>query len=162
MNTVWEKRRKRLFEIIEIGSNYDAVCWGYDFFNTFTILLNLTVSIMELNMPERIIIAVIQRNHRILVPKGDTVLRTGDVMVIGAESFQDNDHIKLKEITLQQRNPWTNHKIKDLDISRHTIIILVKRDKKMLIPSGNLTLLEGDTVVLYTQTYMANADDLEI
>ena len=46
MNTVWEKRRKRLFEIIEIGSNYDAVCWEYDFFNTFTILLNLTVSIM--------------------------------------------------------------------------------------------------------------------
>lgn len=46
MNTVWEKRRKRLFEIIEIGSNYDAVCWGYDFFNTLTILLNLTVSIM--------------------------------------------------------------------------------------------------------------------
>lgn len=46
MNTVWKKRRKRLFEIIKIGSNYDAVCWGYDFFNTFTILLNLTVSIM--------------------------------------------------------------------------------------------------------------------
>lgn len=45
-NSVWEKRRKRLFELIEIGSNYDAWCWGYDFFNTFTILLNLTVSIM--------------------------------------------------------------------------------------------------------------------
>lgn len=46
MNSNWEKRRKRLFEIIEIGSNYDAVCWGYDFFNTFTIILNLAVSIM--------------------------------------------------------------------------------------------------------------------
>ena len=45
-NSVWEKRRKRLFELIEIGSNYDAWCWGYDFFNTFTILLNLAVSIM--------------------------------------------------------------------------------------------------------------------
>ena len=45
-NSVWEKQRKRLFELIEIGSNYDAWCWGYDFFNTFTILLNLTVSIM--------------------------------------------------------------------------------------------------------------------
>ena len=45
-NSVWEKRRKRLFELIEIGSNYDVWCWGYDFFNTFTILLNLTVSIM--------------------------------------------------------------------------------------------------------------------
>ena len=83
-------------------------------------------------------------------------------MVIGAESFQDKDHIKLKEITLQQRNPWTNRKIRELDISRHSIIVLVRRNKKMLIPGGNLTLLEGDTVVLYTQTYLANADDLEI
>ena len=23
-NSVWEKRRKRLFELIEIGSNYDS------------------------------------------------------------------------------------------------------------------------------------------
>ena len=306
-NSVWEKRRKRLFELIEIGSNYDAWCWGYDFFNTFTILLNLTVSIMytfdnmemkygpllltlerltvaffaidfllrvftakylypdvsepraigkyltsfsgiwwaastlltvgygdiypvttmgkifgifiaflgvgmvaiptgiisagfvdqysrlkrigeygqeedvhfiricldqndkwvghhiaELDFPQKIIVAVIQRDHRILVPKGDTVLKAGDVMVIGAESFQDKDHIKLKEITLQQRNPWTNQNIRDLDISRHSIIVLVRRHKKLIIPSGNLTLLEGDTVILYTQTHMANADDLEI
>ena len=118
--------------------------------------------IADLQLPERIIIAVIQRDHRILVPKGETVLRAGDVMVIGAESFQDKDHIKLKEITLQQRNPWTNRKIRELDISRHSIIVLVRRNKKMLIPGGNLTLLEGDTVVLYTQTYLANADDLEI
>ena len=88
MNTVWEKRRKRLFEIIEIGSNYDAVCWGYDFFNTFTILLNLTVSIMELNMPERIIIAVIQRNHRILVPKGDTVVLYTQTYMANADDLE--------------------------------------------------------------------------
>lgn len=118
--------------------------------------------IKDLQLPERIIIAAVQRDHRILVPKGDTVLKAGDVMVIGAESFQDKDHIKLKEITLQQRNPWTNQKIRDLDISRHSIIVLVKRRKKMIIPSGNLTLLEGDTVILYTQTHMANADELEI
>lgn len=118
--------------------------------------------IKDLQLPERIIIAAVQRDHRILVPKGDTVLKAGDVMVIGAESFQDKDRIKLKEITLQQRNPWTNQKIRDLDISRHSIIVLVKRRKKMMIPNGNLTLLEGDTVILYTQTHMANADDLEI
>ena len=88
MNTVWEKRRKRLFEIIEIGSNYDAVCWGYDFFNTFTILLNLTVSITELNMPERIIIAVIQRNHRILVPNGDTVVLYTQTYMANADDLE--------------------------------------------------------------------------
>ena len=119
-------------------------------------------SIAYLRLPEKIIIAVVQRNHRILVPKGDLVLQPNDVLVIGAESFQDKDRIKLKEITLLAKNPWTGQKIRDLDISRHSIIVLVKRNKKLLIPGGNMTLLEGDTVILYTQTIMANADDLEI
>ena len=119
-------------------------------------------SIADLCLPEKIIIAVVQRNHRILVPKGDLVLQPNDVLVIGAESFQDKDRIKLKEITLLAKNPWTGQKIRDLDISRHSIIVLVKRNKKLLIPGGNMTLLEGDTVILYTQTIMANADDLEI
>ncbi|MBC5741397.1 TrkA C-terminal domain-containing protein [Blautia sp. 2744] len=47
-------------------------------------------------------------------------------------------------------------------MSRHSIIVLVRRHQKLIIPGGNLTLLEGDTVILYTQTHMANADDLEI
>ena len=119
-------------------------------------------SIADLRLPEKIIIAVVQRDHRILVPKGDLVLQPNDVLVIGAESFQDKDRIKLKEITLLAKNPWTGQKIRDLDISRHSIIVLVKRNKKLLIPGGNMTLLEGDTVILYTQTIMANADDLEI
>ena len=97
-------------------------------------------NIAELNLPEKIIIAVVQRSHRILVPKGDLVLQPDDVLVIGAESFQDKDHIKLKEITLLAKNPWTGQKIRDLDISRHSIIVLVKRHKKLLIPSGNMTL----------------------
>ncbi len=54
-------------------------------------------------------------------------------MIIGEESFQDKDHFKLKEITLQQRNPWTNQNIRDLDISRHSIIVLVRRHKKLII-----------------------------
>lgn len=119
-------------------------------------------SIAELQLPQKVNIAVVQRNHRVLVPRGDTVMQAGDVMVIGAESFQNKDRIRLKEMTLLAKNPWTGKRICDLDISRHTIIVLVKRKKKMLIPNGNMRLLEGDTVILYTQTYLANADDLEI
>lgn len=118
--------------------------------------------ISELQMPQKIIIAAVKHKHQILVPKGDTVLRAGDIMVIGAESFRDKDRIKLKEITLQQRHPWTNQRIRDLDISRHSIIVLVKRNGKMIIPGGKLVLLEGDTVILYSQTFIANADNIEV
>ena len=46
MSPQWEKRRKRVFEIIEVGTKYDYPSRAYDLFNAFCILLNLTTSIM--------------------------------------------------------------------------------------------------------------------
>lgn len=46
MSPQWEKRRKRVFEIIEVGTKYDYPSRAYDLFNAFYILLNLTTSIM--------------------------------------------------------------------------------------------------------------------
>lgn len=42
----WFRRRKRLFEILEVGNDLDHVSRIYDFFSAFMIVLNLTVSIM--------------------------------------------------------------------------------------------------------------------
>ena len=42
----WYRRRKRLFEIIEVGNDLDHISRVYDFINVFTIVVNLIVSIM--------------------------------------------------------------------------------------------------------------------
>lgn len=119
-------------------------------------------SIAQLHLPERVIIAVVLRNHRALVPKGNLVLRVDDVLVLAAESFQDKDHIRLKEMILQKNNPWNGQRIRDLDISRHSVIVLVKRKDKVMIPNGNLILREGDMVILYSEMKIANAEEIEI
>lgn len=46
MSKTWEQKRKRLFEIVEVGNDIDSISRGYDFLNTFLIILNLTVSIL--------------------------------------------------------------------------------------------------------------------
>ena len=46
MDKKWEKRKQRVFEIIEIGTHYDYASRAYDFFNALSILVNLTVSIL--------------------------------------------------------------------------------------------------------------------
>ncbi len=119
-------------------------------------------SIAQLHLPERVIVAVIKRNSRILVPRGNMILRADDIMVLGAESFADNEHIRLKEIVLQKSNPWAGRHIRDLNISRQSIIVLVKRRKKVLIPNGNMVLREGDMVLLYTQSFFADANEIDI
>lgn len=119
-------------------------------------------SISQLHLPERVIVAVVQRNHRILVSRGNLVLREDDIMVLAAESFQDKEHIHLKEIVLRKNNPWNGHRIRDLDISRHSVIVLVRRKERVMIPNGNLILREGDQVILYSEMRLPDVTDIEL
>ena len=109
-------------------------------------------TVRDAGLPGGVIAAAIQRGGRIVMPRGDTVLEAGDTLVLGAQGFRSDQHIDLKEITLRRQNPWVGQHIRELDISRRTLIVLVRRDGKALIPHGDLRLREGDTVVLYTQT----------
>ena len=65
-------------------------------------------------------------------------------------------------MVLEDRNPWTGMKIKDLDISRHSIIVLVKRGEKSLIPHGNLVLQDDDKVFLYTHLHLPHATEIGV
>ncbi|MBQ7895899.1 MAG: potassium channel protein, partial [Oscillospiraceae bacterium] len=53
-------------------------------------------------------------------------------------------------------------KIRDLDISRQTFIVMVKRGNNVIIPKGDLILREGDKVILFSQTSIANTDTISI
>ncbi len=107
--------------------------------------------IMHLGLPDGIIVAAIQRGEDVLIPRGNTELHVGDALVLGAPSM-DHDHpIDLKEVILRRQHPWNGKRIRDLDISRLTIIIMIKREGKSFIPNGNTVLHEGDRVILYTQ-----------
>ena len=118
-------------------------------------------TIRDAGLPGGVIAAAIQRGGRIVMPRGDTVLEAGDTLVLGAQGFRNDQHIDLKEITLRRQNPWVGQHIRELDISRRTLIVLVRRDGKALIPHGDLRLREGDTVVLYTQTAVSPGPETE-
>ena len=119
-------------------------------------------TIQQLGLPHGVIVVAIQRGHEVVVPRGSVKLMDDDVLVLGAESVGSSDqhHIELKELELRQHNPWNGQRIRDLDISRQTLIVIVKRKGRMLIPNGDLTLHQGDRVILYTRTRMAHASSI--
>ena len=99
--------------------------------------------VMDLPLPPGLLLAVIQRKNDIVVPRGNTVIKAGDRIVLGAEGYHDDVGINLKEIVLKEHHPWAGNMIKDLDISRQTLIVMVRRKGKVMIPNGSMRLLPG-------------------
>ena len=119
-------------------------------------------SIMELRLPHGVIVAMVRRGKDNIVPRGDVVLKPNDTVILGAEAVKDDTHIDLKEVVLLEHNPWNGLAIRDLDISRQTMIVMVKRNGTMLVPKGSLVLLQGDHVILYTQERINHANLINI
>ena len=119
-------------------------------------------TIQELGLPSGIIVAAIQRSGQVVVPRGSVELLPGDTLVLGAKSLGDDKHIELKELVLRRQSPWNGQRIQDLDISRQTIIVMVRRRGNVLIPNGSLVLQEGDSIILYTQTSMKADSTIQI
>ena len=62
-------------------------------------------TVQSLGLPSGIIVAAIQRDGQIVVPRGDVALLPGDTLVLGAAAVVDDKHIDLKEVILRKQNP---------------------------------------------------------
>ena len=117
---------------------------------------------MDLSLPEGMIVAVIIRGEETLIPRGIVRLKAGDQLIIGADSIKGNKPVYLKEITIRRSHRWNGQMLKDLDISRQTYIVMVRRDGKALVPNGELELRVGDVVILYSKEHLTNEDILTL
>lgn len=119
-------------------------------------------ALKDLGLPKGVIVAAILRDGETIVPRGDVVIEAQDTLIMGAASFEENKQIGLKELVLRHHNPWNGQRIRDLDISRQTLIIMIKRGDKTLIPNGDLVLQEDDKLILFTRRHISNSHDIQI
>ena len=120
------------------------------------------MAIKDLDLPYGVIVAMVRRGRENVVPRGNVVLRAHDTLILGAEAVKDDTHVDLKEVVLGRHSSWNGMRIMDLDISRQTIILMVKRKDNVLVPRGELVLLEGDCVILYSQERVHGANTIHI
>lgn len=117
--------------------------------------------ILEIGLPQGTIIAAVQRGNDTLVPRGDTVLADGDRIVLGAESLKEDTPINIRQITLGPHHEWVGQEIRELDISRQTIILMIRRRGTMLIPRDEMKLFAGDVVYLYSKMHANRYDPVD-
>lgn len=107
--------------------------------------------ISEISLPEESLVLMIKRSETTIVPKGETVIESGDDVILGIPSYYDNDDIALKEEKIDKTHKWSNKKIAELELPSSYLIIMVKRDGDTIIPNGSTKILAGDILVVNEQ-----------
>lgn len=103
--------------------------------------------VKNLELMPSVLLVLIIRNNENIIPNGNTVIEKGDRIVLCGSSFVDKGtRINLYESTVDKNSQYINKSIRELD--RNILIVLIKRENKTMIPSGNTVLLEDDILVL--------------
>lgn len=102
------------------------------------------------SIPETLIVAIIRQKVTI-TPNGNTTLKSGDTLIICAKTYQDNNNIELNELVVNNKNPWIGQKLRDINISKDSLIVLIQRKGQDIIPDGDTTIELQDTLVIFSQ-----------
>lgn len=110
----------------------------------------------DLSIGPDLLLTMVLRDDKTLVPHGSTVLQPGDVVILGAVSFCDDSHISLWETTVDHSHPWRNQMVSQLSLERGQLIVLIRRGpQETIIPNGSTVIREGDVLVINRDTTLA-------
>ena len=109
------------------------------------------LAIRDVVFPPQLLLVMVKRKHEVLVPKGDFRLKTGDILVIGAKNFKEEEDINLREIIVKEKHPWIGQQLREIDISRQELVVMIQRKNKVIIPNGNTFIMKGDAMHIYSQ-----------
>ncbi len=104
--------------------------------------------VKELGLPKGIILALVIRDGKNIIPKGNTRLHSGDTVVTSQKLFSDDRIIRL----IEHRTPekLCGHRIDEYPESPGQLIVLIRRDGDYIIPRGDTVLQSGDILILNT------------
>ncbi|MBP3880389.1 MAG: ion transporter [Lachnospiraceae bacterium] len=108
-------------------------------------------TVRQMRFPKGIAVGAVEREGRLLLPDPALVLMENDIVLIGAESFTDKWNVNLLRLELKNLHPWVGEYVRDLDLSRQSLIVAIRRNGKKLVPDGDTKLLTGDILFLYSR-----------
>ena len=111
-------------------------------------------SIKEIVLPPETILVLILRENKKIVPRGNTEIKVDDEIVLCAQAFDsksttNESKIELTEIELENNHKWIGKKLADIASDlENSLIVLIKRNGRLVIPTGRTILTKNDVLVL--------------
>ena len=106
----------------------------------------------ELVLPPQTLLVYLERDGDISVPNGQTMLHSGDKLILAALEATPIKGISLSEINVGKGHDFVGKSLREINetASATALIMLVKRGRKVLIPRGDTVIQEDDILIKNT------------
>ena len=94
------------------------------------------------------ILALIIRDDKQIVPRGDTTMLEGDIAVLSGPSLEKKFTGHLTEIEIDSDSEWIGMALSEIDLDSDKLVTLIKRGKRIVIPSGKTVVKENDVLII--------------
>ncbi|MBR1737570.1 MAG: cation:proton antiporter, partial [Firmicutes bacterium] len=103
--------------------------------------------ISQILLPPDSILVLLMRGEERIVPNGRTRMCVGDTLILSGKAMGKIEGINLYERDIDERDSWKNKMIKDIP-SGESLIIMIRRGRRVIIPKGNTLVRENDILVI--------------
>lgn len=104
--------------------------------------------ISDILLPPNTILVLIRRGDANLTPHGKTVLCSGDILVLGAQTPDVIQGTQLVERRINKEDDWVGKRIAEMPKREGVLIVMILRNNQVVIPNGQVRLKAGDLLVL--------------
>lgn len=99
------------------------------------------------SLPDLLLVLILRGEERI-IPNGNTVALAGDKIVLSALSPEENLGICLTEIPIEKDSKWIGKPLSRIKLGEEKLVLVLKRNEKVVIPNGNTVIRENDVLVI--------------
>ena len=95
----------------------------------------------------------------VLAKKCEMIDENADVMKTFTD-YTENTQIQFIQLPIGKEHPWVNREIREIRLHPGTLIAVIKRGERVVVPKGNTEILPGDTVILGAEGFSDNREIL--
>lgn len=111
--------------------------------------------IRDIELLPDVLVVLIIREHRQIIPKGNIVLMAGDTVILSGPSLNGDVLGSLTELKIDKDNEWFGKPLSEIKFGHDKLVMVIKRNNKILIPRGKTVIRENDILII-NQTLQNN------
>lgn len=128
-----------VFAIMALPASRQLTGNEHDLFNIVLMIVLLSISLQGSLIP------LVARKLK-MTSREEDILKT-------FTDYSDNMDVSFVQLNISEKDSWCGKVIKDLPIPQETLIAVILRDDKAIIPNGKTKILAGDKVIMSARDF---------